>query len=93
MVKGNLHFQSSSLQPFFRLSQSSRLFAEVREWVVFRLISVLGGIISVKLHGFTPVETLGLWPWSSLLYRIKFGRRRVNFGDNFIGPMRYFKST
>jgi len=80
MVKGNLHLQSASLQPFFRIPQSSRLFAEMREWVVFRLISVLGGIISVKLHGFTPVEFLGLCP-------------EDNLRANFIGPMRYFKAT
>ncbi|OJW51065.1 MAG: hypothetical protein BGO67_12090 [Alphaproteobacteria bacterium 41-28] len=77
MVKGNLYLLSPSLHPFFRLPQSSSLFAEMKEWVFFRLFSVFGGIISVKLHGFIPVEFLN--------------PRHINLRDNFISFTTYLK--
>jgi hypothetical protein len=59
MVKENLQRQSSSPYPFCRVPQSLMIFAEMRKWMVCWFILVLGGFISVKLHGLNTHGTLG----------------------------------
>jgi len=59
MVKGNLQTQSTSLQPFFRISETLKIFAEMFILFFDQFISFFGGPFSAKLHGLRPVVPLG----------------------------------
>lgn len=60
MVKGNLQIQSTSSQPFFRVPENSRIFAEMFVLSVYQLISFFGGPFSAKRHGLALVAPRGL---------------------------------